>query len=472
MGTFELIFSQDDDRLGGPSGQKRLGSAVLLYNALWFTRVRWIVVFVFTILGLTGTLMPGRWKNAGLVPPTRWPWVLAGTLIMANIFFYIFTRRLNEDSPNRAVEANIWLQIIVDLIVVTVMVHMIGSTITFIAFTYLFHIALACIFFPQKYSLLVTLLAAFLYIFTVVLEILEVLPAAGVLTETTRLYKQGPHMVMIIAGSAVFVWLVVWYFISSLSTAVRKRDQQLATANAQLIKADEEKTQKMLITTHELKAPFAGIESNIQVLKYQFWNEIPESVKELINRIDVRAQTLRERITQILVLGDLKTRPTGEKLSEPVDLKSVMDTVIENINEKAMERNVILDVNVPSTSALGNKEDLRILFSNLVTNAIVYSNEGGRVKISTKQVEDEVLLSVSDYGIGIRDDALPHIFEEYYRTKEASKFNKMSTGLGLSIVKEIVRNLGLRMRVTSKEEEGTTFEVAIPVTGMPHSRLV
>ncbi|KKK67800.1 hypothetical protein LCGC14_2950450, partial [marine sediment metagenome] len=375
---------------------------------------RWIVVFVFTILGLTGTLMPGRWKNAGLVPPTRWPWVLAGTLIMANIFFYIFTRRLNEDSPNRAVEANIWLQIIVDLIVVTVMVHMIGSTITFIAFTYLFHIALACIFFPQKYSLLVTLLAAFLYIFTVVLEILEVLPAAGVLTETTRLYKQGPHMVMIIAGSAVFVWLVVWYFISSLSTAVRKRDQQLATANAQLIKADEEKTQKMLITTHELKAPFAGIESNIQVLKYQFWNEIPESVKELINRIDVRAQTLRERITQILVLGDLKTRPTGEKLSEPVDLKSVMDTVIENINEKAMERNVILDVNVPSTSALGNKEDLRILFSNLVTNAIVYSNEGGRVKISTKQVEDEVLLSVSDYGIGIRDDALPHIFEEYY----------------------------------------------------------
>ncbi len=472
MGTFELIFSQDDDRLGGPSGQKRLGSAVLLYNALWFTRVRWIVVFVFTILGLTGTLMPGRWKNAGLVPPTRWPWVLAGTLIMANIFFYIFTRRLNEDSPNRAVEANIWLQIIVDLIVVTVMVHMIGSTITFIAFTYLFHIALACIFFPQKYSLLVTLLAAFLYIFTVVLEILEVLPAAGVLTETTRLYKQGPHMVMIIAGSAVFVWLVVWYFISSLSTAVRKRDQQLATANAQLIKADEEKTQKMLITTHELKAPFAGIESNIQVLKYQFWNEIPESVKELINRIDVRAQTLRERITQILVLGDLKTRPTGEKLSEPVDLKSVMDTVIENINEKAMERNVILDVNVPSTSALGNKEDLRILFSNLVTNAIVYSNEGGRVKISTKQVEDEVLLSVSDYGIGIRDDALPHIFEEYYRTKEASKFNKMSTGLGLSIVKEIVRNLGLRMRVTSKEEEGTTFEVAIPVAGMPHSRLV
>ncbi|HEB30243.1 MAG TPA: HAMP domain-containing histidine kinase [Spirochaetes bacterium] len=472
MGTFELIFSQDDDRLGGPSGQKRLGSAVLLYNALWFTRVRWIVVFVFTILGLTGTLMPGRWKNAGLVPPTRWPWVLAGTLIMANIFFYIFTRRLNEDSPNRAVEANIWLQIIVDLIVVTVMVHMIGSTITFIAFTYLFHIALACIFFPQKYSLLVTLLAAFLYIFTVVLEILEVLPAAGVLTETTRLYKQGPHMVMIIAGSAVFVWLVVWYFISSLSTAVRKRDQQLATANAQLIKADEEKTQKMLITTHELKAPFAGIESNIQVLKYQFWNEIPESVKELINRIDVRAQTLRERITQILVLGDLKTRPTDEKLSEPVDLKSVMDTVIENINEKAMERNVILDVNVPSTSALGNKEDLRILFSNLVTNAIVYSNEGGRVKISTKQVEDEVLLSVSDYGIGIRDDALPHIFEEYYRTKEASKFNKMSTGLGLSIVKEIVRNLGLRMRVTSKEEEGTTFEVAIPVAGMPHSRLV
>jgi signal transduction histidine kinase len=69
---------------------------------------------------------------------------------------------------------------------------------------------------------------------------------------------------------------------------------------------------------------------------------------------------------------------------------------------------------------------------------------------------------VQDRGIGIKEEALPHIFEEYYRTKEAARFNRHSTGLGLSIVKEIAQNLDLRIRVESEAGEGTIFRVYLP----------
>ena len=221
-------------------------------------------------------------------------------------------------------------------------------------------------------------------------------------------------------------------------------------------------TRQVLLTTHDLKAPFAGIESNIEVLKYQFWDEVSEPVRTIINRIDLRSQTLRERIRDILILGDLKTQVLMPAQFVPIDLKSVMEDVLDDLGEKAKARGISLDIQVPSTTVLGNMKEYAILFSNLLANAIFYSHEGGKVEVSYKNNSDGVILSVSDHGIGIRDEALLHIFEEYFRTREAAKFNRSSTGLGLAIVREIARNFGLKIRVTSEMGKGTTFEVTFP----------
>ncbi len=462
MSTFELIASGKEPGLAAASEQVHLGSAIHLNNARWFTKVRWIVALVFTVAGLVGILMPGVMKSFGIILPSKDLWILAGVLVLANTFFRGFGLRLKEDPPRRTVEAYIWLQIVTDLMVVTILVHIIGSTVTFVAFTYLFHIALACIFFPKRYSLLVALLAAGLYLTMITLEITGVWPAVDILITDQYMDKKDPSMAIFFAVSAVFIWLVVWYLVSTLSEAVRKRDQQLSAANERLVRADHEKTQQVLVTTHELKAPFAGIESNIQVLKYQYWNEIPEHMRVIINQIDVRAQTLRERIREILILGELKSQPTGENISDSVDLQLVIKAVLEDLDEKAKERRIALDIKVPSINVPGDMERFTILFSNLVSNAIFYSHEGGRVEVLAKQGKEEARVSVSDFGIGIRTDALPHIFDEYFRTKEAARFNKMSTGLGLSMVKEIARNTGLGIRVTSELGKGTTFEVLIP----------
>jgi two-component system phosphate regulon sensor histidine kinase PhoR len=463
MKSFELIPGAE--KPAGLSAPQGLGAPVLIRNATWFIKVRWIVIGVFLAAGLAGRLVPAVFLIIGLSLPYRGMWLLAGGLTAANLFFYFFSRNFTTDSPPRRLKTSIWLQILVDLLAVTFLVHLIGSTDTFIAFTYLFHITLSCIFFPQKESLLVSFIAAVFYITTVVLELSGIWKSQGILTIAFFADQNSTSLKAVFCGSAVFVWFVEWYFVSSLSQSVRKRDLLLSTANDQLIKADQEKTKQVLLTTHDLKAPFAGIESNIQVLKSLHWDETPESVRAIIEKIDHRAQALRERIRDVLILGDLKSHDASQAPVVPVDIQEVVAAVMEELAEKAESRRISFDVRVPSIMIVGDREKLSILILNLIANAIYYSHEGGPVTIRAEQSGAELILSISDQGIGIKEEALPHIFEEYYRTKNAVQHNIYSTGLGLSIVREVARSCGLKIRVESEVGRGTTFEVFIPTGG-------
>ncbi len=446
-----------------PPGSAALAAPLLLENARWFTQVRWAVSAAFIAAGMIGWLIPEALHSLALSVPFVWLLALAGVLAAANLVFLAVGRSLTRNPSRAAVDALLWSQIGLDLVVVTLLVHALGSTRTFTPFVYLFHITLACIFFPKKRSFLVTLAAAALYLLTVASELAGMWPSQ-VRGGGAILPPMSPTVAMIVAVSAVFIWWVVWYLVSTLSDAVRRRDVLLSDANEQLAAAGREQDRHVLMTVHELKVPFAEIESHIDTLKVRYGTSLPPAVAEVLKRIDLKAQLLRERINEILLLGNLKSRgvaPVQETLG-PVDVAALIDTVLKGLDQKARERCVQFDVRVPAIVMPGNAEQLGILFTNLVLNAILYSTEGGTVEIEAREEADAVRVLVTDHGIGIRDDALPHIFEEFYRTKEGARFNRMSTGLGLSIVKEIARLYGFRITVTSEQGKGTTFDVSMP----------
>ncbi len=461
MATFRLATAEEKSQ--EHVTQKGLGSELLLHNARWFTRIRWTVAAVFVLAATAGYLISDTLAKVGLRVPSIWLGSLAGVLLLANVAFVIMMRGSRELSQ-KAIQANLWMQIIVDLIVVTLVVHAMGSTNTFVAFAYLFHVALACIFFPPRNSLLVVVLAAVLYLIVVILEELGGLYSSGILLPDSYagVSRASAFRSLLFAGSAVLVWVIVWYFVSTLSTAVRKRDAQLHETNQQLLLANREKNQQMLLTTHDLKAPFAGIESHIQVLRIQFWDELGEPVREVIERIERRAQVLRDRINAILLLGDLRSQHVDQVQFVRVDLAVAVEEALQDLEEKAQERSVNVEADVPSVGVRGDKQQYQILLANLLANAINYSQEGGTVEIRARSDSAAVRLSIADHGIGIASDSLPHIFDEFYRTNEAARFNRMSTGLGLAIVKEIARYCALGVTVTSEKGQGTTFEVAFP----------
>ena len=162
-----------------------------------------------------------------------------------------------------------------------------------------------------------------------------------------------------------------------------------------------------------------------------------------------------------LLLGDLRSGAATPPRVTDVRLRGLLESIVRELAEKALARRVTILLEGPTVSVSSDAAQLNALLSNLVANAVFYSHEGGTVTVAV--VDDgRVHVRVTDEGIGISDEALPHIFDEYYRATEAATFNKQSTGLGLAIVKEVARKLNLDVTVTSSPGEGTRFEVAFP----------
>jgi signal transduction histidine kinase len=107
-------------------------------------------------------------------------------------------------------------------------------------------------------------------------------------------------------------------------------------------------------------------------------------------------------------------------------------------------------------------EGLDRIFNNLVSNAIHYTSNGGRIRVSLSKTAREVIVMVSDTGIGIPEEAMEHLFEEFFRAPNARLVDREGTGLGLSIVRETVNKYGGQVSVQSAVGVGTCFTVTLP----------
>jgi two-component system sensor histidine kinase VicK len=134
-------------------------------------------------------------------------------------------------------------------------------------------------------------------------------------------------------------------------------------------------------------------------------------------------------------------------------------------------KNLTLKQKLPAAlpAVYGNPDAIHELFSNLMTNAAKYTLVGGHVELLVSNTDDKILVKVQDDGVGIPDDALPHIFEEFYRANNVKAEAVEGTGLGLSIVKQILNVHGGEIWVESEQGKGTTFSFTLPIVGKPHA---
>jgi signal transduction histidine kinase len=141
--------------------------------------------------------------------------------------------------------------------------------------------------------------------------------------------------------------------------------------------------------------------------------------------------------------------------------------VVERFQPVAAGKHVGLSVECPPepVNLWWDTADLERVVANLVSNAVKYTKEGG-VTVTVSTDGSQAILKVADSGIGIPHDALPHLFNEFYRAGNAKAVEESGTGLGLSIVKLLVERYGGEISVASTEGQGTTFTVSVPM-GQP-----
>ncbi|MDK1032622.1 MAG: HAMP domain-containing sensor histidine kinase, partial [Planctomycetia bacterium] len=418
--------------------QASLPEPFLVNNVLWFCRFRWMVIAAFVAFGILG-MFPDALGYFGLKGRRAWPLVTAAVLAFANLGFLWHAGALTRSASRPAgARGNIWAQILLDLVILTFVVHFVGSMETFVPFAYLFHIVLACIFFSRPQSLAVTLIACVLYASCVWLEHAAVVSPGGVYADAMlRARIDGtPGLVLLNLASATAIWVVVWYLASHLSAMVRQREHELAEANRQLKEVQEEKARHMLRTTHELYAPFAAVHANTQLLLKGYCGTLPDEARDVVRRIAARCRRLATEIQEMLQLAHLRSSDQGSLRWATLDVAEVLKACIAQARPAAEERSVSVEADLQTATAVGIEEHLKILFANLLSNAVLYSHKGGRVSVTcTAEAAGGTIVAVADDGIGIEPQKLPRIFDEYYRTDEAARHNRESTGLGLAIVK-------------------------------------
>lgn len=446
--------------VAGPHPWAPYPDVFLLRQVTRFMTLRALVILFLAAFGAAGSLLEGTFATFGFRPPGPWPFVAAGILLAANGVCAVHVKRMRAPGAAVAAGANLWAQTVFDLLILTAVVHYVGSIETGVAYAYLFHIVIACIFFSRGRSFLVTGLAALLYVSVVLAERVGYLATAGIFDDASirTAILASPSADLFQLAWTCSVWFVVWYLASTISARVQERDAELSETNRRLIEVQREKTVHMLRTTHELKAPFAAIHANTQLLLKGHCGALTDDAREVVGKIGARSRKLAAMIHQMLQLSNLRSTTDEPAHAGPCDLAEILEWSVGQTHPIAVERGIALEALPLPATVVGVKDHLKMLFDNLLSNAIYYSHRGGTVRVTCRlDGQGGVAVAVEDGGIGILPEKLPRIFEEYYRTEEGLRHNKESTGLGLTIVRHVAETHGVTVRVESKPGEGTRF---------------
>ena len=212
--------------------------------------------------------------------------------------------------------------------------------------------------------------------------------------------------------------------------------------------------------SHELKTPLASIKLLTDSI---LQNDMDmETVREFVGDIGNEADRLNRMTAKLLSLTKLDVQNIAE--SEIIHISPTIHRVTRMLSPMAQAADIKLELKlVCDCPVLILEDDLYQIIFNLMENGIKYTPPGGSVYVSLKQSEENAVLTVQDTGVGIPEDAVPHIFERFYRVDKARSRATGGSGLGLAIVRAIVeRNRG-EITVTSVPGQGTTFSVMFPV---------
>ncbi len=423
----------------------------------WFITLRWIAA-----AGLALVVTGARFILH--IPLPLLPLYMGNVfLVVYNGICHLINRRLqaqvdSEDWINKAHRlAN--AQILLDLSLLTYLIHFSGGLENPFIFYYIFHMIISSILLTNRSAYLQATFASLLFGLLMAGEILGVLPHHPLSTAGV-----APEPISVIATLGRFLSFsstlyIAVYLTTTIVDKLRQRERELEISNRLLAEQDKLKSQYVMIVSHDIQASLSAIESCLQTVLHGFTGKIGEKSRDMVQRATVRSQHLLRFVRDLLDVSRMRTESDIAK--EEVNLIDVINKEMELFRRQIEERGISLSFENHAGEVIlnANRFSMEQLFNNLLSNAVRYTPEGGRIVVTLYPADsrDAVEVRIADSGIGIAADSLPHIFDDFYRAGNAKAFTENGTGLGLSIVKRIVELHDGEIRVESEVNRGTTF---------------
>ncbi|MDO8620246.1 MAG: ATP-binding protein [bacterium] len=242
----------------------------------------------------------------------------------------------------------------------------------------------------------------------------------------------------------------------------RKR-LDLIKETKRLLKEERMKVESIADATHELRTPIAIIKGNVD-LALRSKGKNPKPAKSALRAINYEIKHLSSILTELSLVTSKAWELKNRILFEKIHLKSLIDVVVGRCKALAFQKNVSITTGrISDTVLMGDKMYLEKMLINLIKNSIIYGTINGHTNITVLKLSDHIVITITDDGIGISKEDLPHVFERFYRADKFHRSGGNSIGLGLAIVKWIAEGHGGSVSAGSVKDRGSTFSVSLPL---------
>jgi signal transduction histidine kinase len=264
------------------------------------------------------------------------------------------------------------------------------------------------------------------------------------------------------AQAMLAIFICYYFFIPYRLIIENRRSWEYYQKNRLLTQVEELKTNFLSMMSHDLKTPIARIQGMTDVVLHDP-NPLSPRQKEALGTLSKSSQELLEFVSSILNLGRIESKELKLNMVSR-DPNALVSEIAEKLDYLARSKSIAVKTELEPVFSLRMDADLmRQVFSNLIENAIKYSPENSAILITTEEQDGKVVIQVSDQGQGIPEDELPHVFEKFYRSKNAKTSLIKGSGLGLYLAKYFVELHRGTISVDSHSGEGSTFTVELPV---------
>ncbi len=250
---------------------------------------------------------------------------------------------------------------------------------------------------------------------------------------------------------------------------LQRKVNELAELNQKLHQINEEKTKYLVNATHQLKAPFAAIQSYSELLINGYADDLSEKSETIVKKIRDRCILLSNSIKEMLELANLNSFVEENLKMAKENLNDIASAQIERFKPVADSKNIRILFNPCEREPVltVNRKQIEALFHILIENAINYSHHESSISVEVGCLGNKrVYFSVKDQGIGIEEKNLKNIFREYFRTNRAVRQSYNGSGLGLAIAKRIAELHRAEISVDSTPGQGSSFIVEFPLQSL------
>lgn len=221
--------------------------------------------------------------------------------------------------------------------------------------------------------------------------------------------------------------------------------------------------QFLSVLSHELKAPLNAIEGYLRIMKERQEGEKIENYDHMIDRAMDRLQGMRSLILDLLDFTRIRLEKKEDKIVK-INCRDLVKLSVSTVKPYAIQKNVKISINCPDDLIVeANPNDLEIILNNLISNAVKYNKDGGKVEVELSKEQQILKIEIKDTGIGLSEQEKSQLFHSFVRIRNEKTRHIAGSGLGLSIVRKIAEIYNGKIHVESTPDVGSTFTVYLTI---------